>query len=116
MAHLGTPVLCDRLYAGHARATRGQLLRKQARGLPLQPEDAEVVLDRQALHAYRLDSRILSATNRLNSWHLSRRYSTNHRYSPNAGREKMKPSVYDFQARLLDGQEISLADSADRFS
>jgi 23S rRNA pseudouridine1911/1915/1917 synthase len=34
--------------------TRGQLLRKQARGLPLLEEDATIVLERQALH----DSRI----------------------------------------------------------
>ena len=54
LAHVGHPVLCDRLYAGHARVTRGQLLRKQARGLPLLEEDATIVLERQALHAARI--------------------------------------------------------------
>jgi len=54
LAHVGHPVLCDRLYAGHARVTRGQLLRKQAKGLPLVEEDATIVLERQALHAARI--------------------------------------------------------------
>ena len=54
LAHIGHPVLCDRLYAGHARVTRGQLLRKQAKGLPLLEEDATIVLERQALHAARI--------------------------------------------------------------
>ncbi|MDZ4850835.1 MAG: RluA family pseudouridine synthase [Pirellulaceae bacterium] len=55
LAHIGVPVLCDRLYAGHARATRGQLLRCLARGVPLHAEDEEIVLNRQALHAYQLE-------------------------------------------------------------
>jgi 23S rRNA pseudouridine1911/1915/1917 synthase len=55
LAHVGICVLCDRLYAGHARATRGQLLRLQARGLPLQAIDEETIIERQALHAYRLE-------------------------------------------------------------
>lgn len=55
LAHIGVPVLCDRLYAGHARATRGQLLRCLARGAQLQPEDQEVVMARQALHAFQLE-------------------------------------------------------------
>lgn len=54
MGHIGHPVLCDRLYAGHARVTRGQLLRKQALGLPLVAEDEQLVLERQALHAARI--------------------------------------------------------------
>lgn len=54
LSHTGHPVLCDRLYGGHARVTRGQLLRKQARGLPLLEEDATIVLERQALHASRI--------------------------------------------------------------
>ena len=54
MAHIGIPILCDRLYAGHARITRGQLLRKQVKGEPMRPIDEEVVLERHALHAYRL--------------------------------------------------------------
>lgn len=53
--HVGAPVLCDRLYAGHARITRGELQRKQARKLQLEPADAEVILNRQALHARRIE-------------------------------------------------------------
>jgi 23S rRNA pseudouridine1911/1915/1917 synthase len=43
LAHLGCPVTCDRLYAGHSRMTLGELKGKSA--------DGEVILDRQALHA-----------------------------------------------------------------
>ncbi|MBM4091639.1 MAG: RluA family pseudouridine synthase [Planctomycetes bacterium] len=45
LAHLGCPVLCDRLYGGRARITVGDIRRS---------DDATVVLDRQALHACRL--------------------------------------------------------------
>lgn len=55
LSHIGVPVLCDRLYAGHARATRGQLLRCLARGVQLQPEDLEIVMNRHALHAFQLE-------------------------------------------------------------
>lgn len=48
MAHLGCPVLCDRLYAGHAVATESWL---QGRG---SVDASPVVIDRQALHAHRL--------------------------------------------------------------
>ena len=51
LAHIGCPVLCDRLYAGHAEIRLGQLLRRSARGLPLRPEDTQAVLARHALHA-----------------------------------------------------------------
>lgn len=55
LAHLRTPVLCDKLYGGRARITAGELRsitrRKCATGLP----DAAVLLDRQALHAHRLE-------------------------------------------------------------
>lgn len=53
--HVGAPVLCDRLYAGHARITRGELQRRLAKKLPPQPNDADVVLERQALHARRIE-------------------------------------------------------------
>ncbi len=43
---LGCPVLCDRLYGGRARISRGELRREES--------NEEIVLDRQALHAYRL--------------------------------------------------------------
>ncbi len=52
--HVGHSVLCDRLYAGHARITRGQLLRKALQGKPPTVEDETVIMERQALHAYRL--------------------------------------------------------------
>lgn len=55
MAHLGCPVLCDRLYAGHAHITRGELRRRLALGLPPLSSDDEVVLQRQALHAKRIE-------------------------------------------------------------
>lgn len=46
LAHIGCPVLCDRLYAGRDRITRGEI-----RG---QREDQHILLDRLALHALRL--------------------------------------------------------------
>jgi 23S rRNA pseudouridine1911/1915/1917 synthase len=46
LAHIGCPVLCDRLYGGRARITRGEIRR--------QPDDDQVLLSRQALHARRL--------------------------------------------------------------
>ncbi len=55
--HVGAPVLCDRLYAGHARVTRAELQRRMARKLPPQPNDADVILERQALHARRIEFR-----------------------------------------------------------
>jgi 23S rRNA pseudouridine1911/1915/1917 synthase len=55
LAHIGCPVLCDRLYGGHAQITRGQLCRRQALGLPARPGDDTVELDRQALHAHELE-------------------------------------------------------------
>jgi 23S rRNA pseudouridine1911/1915/1917 synthase len=47
LGHVGCPVLCDRQYGGRAKITRGEIRRD--------PEDAEVLLDRQALHARRLE-------------------------------------------------------------
>jgi 23S rRNA pseudouridine1911/1915/1917 synthase len=55
LAHVGCPVLCDRLYAGHAQITRGQLQRRAARGLPPRENDSEILLNRQALHAARIE-------------------------------------------------------------
>lgn len=55
LAHIGCPILCDRLYAGHAQAKLGQLQRRSARGLPPRPEDAQVVLERHALHAQQIE-------------------------------------------------------------
>lgn len=55
LSHNGAAVLCDRLYAGHARITRGELLRRRAQGQAPQPGDDDVILDRQALHARRIE-------------------------------------------------------------
>ena len=54
MDHIGAPVLCDRLYAGHSRITKGELLKRIARRQPPQPDDDQVLLERQALHARRI--------------------------------------------------------------
>jgi 23S rRNA pseudouridine1911/1915/1917 synthase len=53
--YLRSPVLCDRLYAGHSQITRGELRRRLADGLPPMPNDAEILLQRQALHARRIE-------------------------------------------------------------
>jgi 23S rRNA pseudouridine1911/1915/1917 synthase len=45
LAHLGCPVLCDRLYGGRAQITRGEISGT---------DDEVVILNRQALHARRL--------------------------------------------------------------
>ncbi|MGE3776404.1 MAG: RluA family pseudouridine synthase, partial [Pirellulaceae bacterium] len=45
LCHIGCPVLCDRLYGGRGRVTRGELVGSA---------DAEAVLERHALHARRL--------------------------------------------------------------
>ena len=57
LEHIGHPVLCDKLYAGHASVSRGQLLRKAFRRLPHEPADDQIVLARQALHAHKLAMR-----------------------------------------------------------
>jgi 23S rRNA pseudouridine1911/1915/1917 synthase len=54
MDHAGAPVLCDRLYAGHAKITRGEMRRRMALKLPPDAHDEEVVIERQALHARRI--------------------------------------------------------------
>lgn len=46
MAHIGTPVLCDRLYSGRARLSVKDLTRNE--------RDDEVLLERHALHAHRI--------------------------------------------------------------
>ena len=55
LAHIGCAVLCDRLYGGHAAVMRGQLQRRQVRGLPPLESDSEIVLRRHALHASKLE-------------------------------------------------------------
>ena len=46
LAAIGCPVLCDKQYGGRAEITRGEIRR--------QPDDHEMLLARQALHARRL--------------------------------------------------------------
>ncbi len=55
LSHIGAPVLCDRLYAGHTQITRGELLRRIANKAAQQPGDDDVLLARQALHARRIE-------------------------------------------------------------
>ena len=49
LAHLGCPVLCDRLYGGRAQITLGEVIDGR--------EDERVLLGRQALHARRIKLR-----------------------------------------------------------
>jgi len=53
LAHIGCPVLCDKMYGGHSKITRGELRRRRAQQ-STQADDADVVLARQALHARRI--------------------------------------------------------------
>lgn len=46
LAHIGCPVLCDRLYGGRAQITLGEIIHGR--------EDGPVLLARQALHAQRI--------------------------------------------------------------
>jgi len=46
LSHIGCPVLCDRQYGGRSKITRGEIRHD--------PEDALVLMRRQALHARRL--------------------------------------------------------------
>jgi 23S rRNA pseudouridine1911/1915/1917 synthase len=46
LSHTGCPVLCDRQYGGRSQITRGEVRRD--------PSDDTILLDRQALHAWRL--------------------------------------------------------------
>jgi 23S rRNA pseudouridine1911/1915/1917 synthase len=58
LAHLGCPVLCDKLYGGRSSITRGELKRgrESFSGKPHADsgDDSEVILSRQALHAARI--------------------------------------------------------------
>jgi 23S rRNA pseudouridine1911/1915/1917 synthase len=49
LAHVGHPVLCDRLYGGRAHITHGEIEKRR--------EDDVIVLNRQALHARKLKVR-----------------------------------------------------------
>jgi 23S rRNA pseudouridine1911/1915/1917 synthase len=60
MRHLGHPIVADRLYGGRAALTRSYLAgQKSERSLRLtsrdeSPDPSDILIDRQALHAYRL--------------------------------------------------------------
>jgi 23S rRNA pseudouridine1911/1915/1917 synthase len=53
LAHIRCPVLCDKLYGGHAQITRAQIHHRQS-ATKNSELDCEVVLTRQALHAHRI--------------------------------------------------------------
>src|SRR5262249_45991705 len=54
LAHVGHPILADKLYSGRDRVTLGEIVGPD-RVRTLSPDEAEAVLiDRQALHAHRL--------------------------------------------------------------
>jgi 23S rRNA pseudouridine1911/1915/1917 synthase len=52
LEHIGCPVLCDRLYGGRSAITAAHLHNSAAGGVPIQ---GPVILERQALHAARLE-------------------------------------------------------------
>ena len=54
LAHIGAPILCDRLYAGHAEVTTSMLRTRMGGGQTKEANDDSVVLSRQALHARKL--------------------------------------------------------------
>ncbi len=52
LAHVGCPILCDRLYAGHGSITLSDL--KRSTGVEYPGDDSTNILERHALHAHRL--------------------------------------------------------------
>jgi 23S rRNA pseudouridine1911/1915/1917 synthase len=55
LAHIGCPVLCDRLYGGRARISELELIpRDRMRQDTSEQTEARILLGRQALHAHRL--------------------------------------------------------------
>jgi 23S rRNA pseudouridine1911/1915/1917 synthase len=57
LAHIGAPVLCDRLYGGRARITELELIPRDRIGQDIGSNTAafeQPLLERQALHAHRL--------------------------------------------------------------
>ncbi|MCL2005756.1 MAG: RluA family pseudouridine synthase [Planctomycetaceae bacterium] len=54
LAHLGHPILCDRIYGGGKTATQEELLGKVPFSLSEEKPEGTVLLCRQALHAVRL--------------------------------------------------------------
>ncbi|MFG0265835.1 MAG: RluA family pseudouridine synthase [Rhodopirellula sp. JB055] len=56
LAHIGCPILCDRLYGGHSELNRSQIRRMAGMevatpGVQPTADDEQIVLSRQALHA-----------------------------------------------------------------
>jgi 23S rRNA pseudouridine1911/1915/1917 synthase len=54
LAHVGFPVLCDRLYGGRARLDEAELVPHGAVTRKAANVEAPPLLERQALHAHRL--------------------------------------------------------------
>jgi 23S rRNA pseudouridine1911/1915/1917 synthase len=54
LAHIGCPVLCDKLYGGRSQITRGELRKKGSGVRGQESGDTDVLLHRQALHARRI--------------------------------------------------------------
>jgi 23S rRNA pseudouridine1911/1915/1917 synthase len=56
LAHIGCPVLCDKLYGGRASITRAELRKRGQASFSglLEQEHGEIILGRQALHARRI--------------------------------------------------------------
>ncbi len=54
LTHTGYPILCDKLYGGRSLITEEELLGRKPIALTQDPTDGAVLLNRQALHAYRL--------------------------------------------------------------
>jgi len=54
LAHIGHPILADKLYSGRDRISLSDLLGPERRSLPAGPEGEVTLIDRQALHAHRL--------------------------------------------------------------
>jgi len=54
LAHIGHPILCDRSYGGGKTVTQEELLGKVPFSLAEDKPDGTILLQRQALHAYKL--------------------------------------------------------------
>jgi 23S rRNA pseudouridine1911/1915/1917 synthase len=54
LAHIGCPVLCDRLYGGRAKISELELIPSRSIGQDMRTGEERPLLGRQALHAHRL--------------------------------------------------------------
>ncbi len=57
MQHLGHPIIADRLYGGRPSLQTTDLTEQADRNSSLSPEVGDILIDRQALHAFRLQFR-----------------------------------------------------------